>query len=53
VTIFNEFFVNLFQEFAFCEIAGNGKSIGEVWAFEEQKVQETPNVANAFSILLT
>jgi len=34
-------------------IATNGKSIGEVRAFEEQKVQETPNVANAFSILLT
>jgi hypothetical protein len=34
-------------------IAHNGKSIGEVRAFEELKVQETPNVANAFSILLT
>ena len=30
-----------------------GKSIGEVRAFEEQNVQEGPNVANAFSILLT
>jgi len=34
-------------------IADNGKSIGEVRAFEELKVQERPNVANAFSILLT
>ena len=34
-------------------IATNGKSIGEVRDFEEQKVQERPNVANAFSILLT
>ncbi|MGX9987493.1 hypothetical protein [Soonwooa purpurea] len=31
----------------------NGKSIGEVRAFEELKVQERLNVANAFSILLT
>lgn len=31
----------------------NGKSIGEVRAFEEQKVQGRPNVANAFSIMLT
>jgi len=34
-------------------ITANGKSIGEVRAFEEQDVQEKPNVANAFSILLT
>ena len=34
-------------------VADNGKSIGEVRAFEEQKVQGTPNVANAFSIMLT
>jgi len=34
-------------------ITANGKSIGEVRAFEELKVQERPNVANAFSILLT
>ena len=34
-------------------IADNGKSIGEVRAFEELKVLEKPNVANAFSILLT
>lgn len=31
----------------------NGKSIGEVRAFEELKVQRNLNVANAFSILLT
>jgi len=31
----------------------NGKSIGEGRAFEEQKVLEKPNVANAFSIMLT
>ena len=30
-----------------------GKSIGEVRVFEELKVQEIQNVANAFSILLT
>ena len=30
----------------------NGKSIGEVRDFEELKVQETPNVANAFSMEL-
>jgi len=35
VTIFNEFFVNLFQEFAYLNIAANGKSIGEVREFEE------------------
>jgi len=29
--------------------AANGKSIGEVRAFEELKVLEKPNVANAFS----
>jgi len=29
LTIFNEFFVNLFQEYAFRIIAANGKSIGE------------------------
>ena len=34
------------------KITDNGKSIGEVRAFEEQKVQETPNVANAFSMKL-
>jgi len=34
-------------------ITANGKSIGEVRAFEELKVQRNPNVANAFSILLT
>ena len=34
-------------------ITANGKSIGEVRAFEELKVQEIQNVANAFSILLT
>ena len=33
-------------------IAYNGKSIGEVRAFEEQKVQERPNVADAFFGLL-
>jgi hypothetical protein len=48
LTIFNEFFVNLFQEYACDKIADNGKSIGEVRDFEELKVQETPNVANAF-----
>jgi len=31
----------------------NGKSIGEVRVFEELKVQEIQNVANAFSIMLT
>jgi len=31
----------------------NGKSIGEVRAFEELKVQVSLIVANAFSILLT
>jgi len=36
-----------------CKIAHNGKSIGEVRAFEEQEVQVRPNVANAFSIMLT
>jgi uncharacterized protein YvpB len=30
LTIFNEFFVNLFQEYAFDKMADNGKSIGEV-----------------------
>jgi len=34
-------------------ITHNGKSIGEVRAFEELEVLEKPNVANAFSILLT
>ena len=34
-------------------VTDNGKSIGEVRAFEELKVQERTNVANAFSILLT
>ena len=34
-------------------ITANGKSIGEVRDFEELKVQEIQNVANAFSILLT
>ena len=34
-------------------MAANGKSIGEVRAFEELKVQERPNEANAFSIMLT
>ena len=34
-------------------VSPNGKSIGEVRAFEEQKVQERLNEANAFSILLT
>ena len=34
-------------------ISANGKSIGEVRDFEELKVQGKPNVANAFSILLT
>ena len=34
-------------------ITANGKSIGEVRVFEELKVQEIQNVANAFSILLT
>ena len=34
-------------------VSANGKSIGEVRDFEEQKVQERPNVANAFSIMLT
>jgi len=33
-------------------IAANGKSIGEVRAFEEQNVQERPNVADAFFGLL-
>ena len=33
-------------------LSANGKSIGEVRAFEELKVQETPNVANAFSSTL-
>ena len=36
-----------------CAITANGKSIGEVRAFGELKVQERTNVANAFSILLT
>jgi hypothetical protein len=34
------------------KMADNGKSIGEVRAFEELKVQERPNVANAFSMKL-
>ena len=34
------------------KISHNGKSIGEVRAFEELKVQEKPNVANAFSSTL-
>jgi len=34
-------------------ISPYGKSIGEVRAFEELKVQERLNVANAFSLLLT
>jgi hypothetical protein len=34
-------------------ISPNGKSIGEVRAFEELKVQEKLNGADAFSILLT
>ena len=29
LTIFDEFFVNLFQEYAFGKLAANGKSIGE------------------------
>ena len=33
-------------------IAGNGKSIGEVRAFEEPKVQESLHVADAFSMEL-
>ncbi|UOE39149.1 hypothetical protein [Chryseobacterium oryzae] len=33
-------------------IADNGKSIGEVRAFGELKVQERPNVADAFSMEL-
>ena len=36
----------------FGNIADNGKSIGEVRAFEELKVQENPNVADAFFGLL-
>jgi len=34
-------------------LSANGKSIGEVRAFEELKVQESSNGADAFSILLT
>jgi hypothetical protein len=37
----------------FVKITLNGKSIGEVRAFEELKVQGTTNGANAFSIMLT
>ena len=33
-------------------ITANGKSIGEVRAFEELKVQEIQNGANAFSMKL-
>jgi len=35
---------------SFFEITANGKSIGEVWAFEELKVQERPNVADIFFV---
>jgi len=34
---------------SFFTLAGNGKSIGEVRAFEELKVQERPNGADALS----
>ncbi|QIG88583.1 hypothetical protein G6R40_02405 [Chryseobacterium sp. POL2] len=34
-------------------ITANGKSIGEVRAFEELKVQERPNVADIFSMKRT
>jgi hypothetical protein len=33
-------------------MSANGKSIGEVRAFEELKVQERPNGANIFSMEL-
>jgi len=35
---------------AFCSITANGKSIGEVRAFGELKVQERLNEADAFSM---
>jgi len=40
------------MDWMFGNIADNGKSIGEVRAFEELKVQERTNVANAFSSTL-
>ena len=44
---------DLIQNEIFGGVACNGKSIGEVRAFEERKVQGRLNVANAFSIMLT
>jgi len=41
-----------FCGFCLGRISANGKSIGEVRAFEELKVQERPNEANIFSMEL-
>ncbi|WP_209391231.1 hypothetical protein, partial [Chryseobacterium sp. RR2-3-20] len=39
LTIFNEFFVNLFQEYAFYWVAYNGKGLGEVAGNRSTNVQ--------------
>ena len=49
LTIFNKFFVNLFQEYAFFDITDNEKVLAKCGEFEELEVQEFPNEADAFS----
>ena len=45
MTIFNEFFVNLFQEFAFCKIADNGSGIAEGGEIEAISFDFAPRLA--------
>ena len=50
LTIFKKFFVNLFQEYAFIEIADNGKGLCEVRATATGSGEENRTLAKTFSI---